>query len=170
MGFFETWGQPEDIKPSDILAVTLFEDKLNEKLTLQEALLLLRSMNLLNIGELAEQAISKKSGVKTCDRNTPNIDLVTGVQIKHAMTNPIKNQPNLRKAHISIAGTTAPILAVITETITQEQYFLHIPFSAYRMLDGNTIAITFDKYGNPGKSKWWNYQIDSFEELCELAK
>lgn len=137
---------------------------------LSEAIELLKSMNLINIGELAELAISKKSGVKTCDRNTPEIDLVSGKQIKHATTNPVKNRPNQRKAFISIAGTSAPILAVVTETITSRQYFLYIPFRAYSHLTGNTISVIFDKNGNPGNSQWWRYQVESFEKLCELAK
>lgn len=168
--FFEQWGPLENIKPTDVLLSTLFGEKLKEKLTLEEAVDLLKSMNLVNVGELAEQAISKKSGVKMCDRNTPEIDLVSGKQIKHATTSPVKNKPNQRKAFLSIAGTTAPILAVITETITNEQYFLYIPFSAYRHLSGNTISLYFDKDGNPGTSQWWNYEVNSFEELCDLAK
>lgn len=154
----------------DILLETVFESDLKKMMTLEDAIILLKSMNLINVGELAEQAISKKSGVDMCDRNTPEIDLISGKQIKHATTNPVRNRPNLRKAYISIAGTTAPILAVITETITNEQYFLYIPFSAYSHLTGNTIALGFDKDGEPGRSQWWNYQVDSFEELCALAK
>lgn len=153
------------------LTKTIFGNGLHKTLTLSDALSLLTEMNLVNLGELAEQAISKKSGVKQCARNTPNIDLVSGVQIKHARTSFVKNNRyGIQKAYISIKGTDAPILAVITEQVTGKQYFLNIPYQARGHLCGNTISICFDQYGNPGQSQWWAYEVGSFKELCEIAK
>jgi hypothetical protein len=153
----------------DILAETYFGLDVYNKMTLMEAINLLRRHDLLNIGELAERAISVQSGVDMCDKNTPNIDLVTGKQIKHAT---VKKGANSKyyKAYISI-NTDAPILCVITNPVVGEQYFLHIPYSAFSHLTGSCISIYF---GTDGKtiaaSHWWNYEVDSFEELCELAK
>ena len=154
---------------TNVLFEAIYGHHLEDKMTLQQAIHLLSSHNLINIGELAEIAISKKSGVSLCDRNTPEVDLVSGVQIKHAQTNPYANSGRLL-AHISIKGTQAPILAVVTERKRNKQYFFHIPYKARAHLCGNAISIPFDDMGYPGSSQWWQYEIDSFEELCELAK
>ena len=152
----------------DILAETYFGADVNNKMTLMEAINLLRSHDLLNSGELAERAISVRSGIDMCRKNTPNIDLVTGKQIKHATVKKAGTRLFYR-ASISI-NTTAPILCVITNPFDGEQYFLHIPYSAHRYLTGNCITIPFGKDGQGGASRWWAYQVDSFQELCDLAK
>jgi hypothetical protein len=152
------------------LTKTVFGSNLHKSFKLSHVLAELNKLNLLNSGELAERAISMKSGIEQCTRNTPEIDLVSGVQIKHAQTSFSKSNPKQQKAFISIKGTKAPILAVITERITGAQYFLNIPYKARRHLTGNTISICFDQYGNPGKSQWWEYEVDSFKTLCEMAK
>jgi len=148
------------------LTKSLFGNKLDKTGTLAEHIQMLNEMNLLNIGELAELAISKKSGVKMCDANTPNIDLVSGKQIKHAQTH---FRQGVMIATIS-RRTTATMLIVITETKTQKQYFLNIPYAAHKHLNAQTISVYFDKNGKPGQSQWWKYRVDSFKELCELAK
>lgn len=137
-------------------------------MTLENAINLLLSKNLINVGELAEQAISKKSGVAMCGKNTANIDLVSGVQIKYStVKKPASSERYL--AFISI-NTTAPILCVINNPVLNKQYFLHIPYRAFRHLSGNCINISFGKDGHPGSSQWWHYEVESFEKLCELAK
>jgi hypothetical protein len=152
----------------DVLAETYFGADVDNKMTLMEAINLLRRHDLLNIGELAERAISVQSGIDMCGKNTPNIDLVTGKQIKHA-TVKMPASSDYYLAYISI-NTTAPILCVITNPVINEQYFLHIPYKAFRHLSGNCISISFGKDGHPGSSIWWHYEVDSFDELCELAK
>jgi hypothetical protein len=154
---------------SDVLFETIFGELLQKTMTLEKAIALLADQDLINIGELAEVAISKRSGVSLCEKNTPEVDLVSGVQIKHAQTNPYANSGRLL-AHVSIKGTSAPILAVVTERKRNKQYFFSIPYSARAHLYGNTIAIPFDAAGNPTDNQWWQYEVNSFDELCELAK
>ena len=76
---------------SNILLETVFGNKLKTMYTLEEAFDIFSNQNLIDVGELAEKAISKKSGVAQCDKNTPGIDLVSGKQIKHGQTNPDGN-------------------------------------------------------------------------------
>jgi hypothetical protein len=153
------------------LTETVFGKKLDQTFTLSEALDLIGSYNLLDIGELAERAISKRSGVAQCSKNTPGIDLESGVQIKHAQTNPNNSTYDAQlKAWCSIKNTTAPILLVITERATKRQYFFHIPYLAYSHVSANTIGIPFHRSGLPYRSnRWWRYEVDSFDTLCELA-
>ena len=153
----------------DILAETYFGFDIDKKMSLMEAINLLRRHDLLNIGELAERAISVQSGVKMCDKNTPNIDLVTGKQIKHATVK--KPASSDRYMAYITTNTRAPILCVITNPINSKQYFLHIPYNAHKHLTGSCISVGFGTDGKtPANSHWWNYEVDSFEKLCELAK
>ena len=153
----------------DVLAETYFGPEINTQMSLMDAINLLRKHDLLNIGELAERAISVQSGVGLCDKNTPNIDTVTGKQIKHAQVKrPASSDYYI--AYISIK-TTAPILCVITNPISGLQYFLHIPYNAFSHLSGSCISILFGKDGRtPSDSHWWRFRVRSFEDLCELAK
>jgi hypothetical protein len=157
---------------SNILVETVFGNKLAKQMTLKDAIDLLTQSNLIDIGELAERAISIKSGVDQCDKNTPNIDLVSGKQIKHAQTNPDNlGMVSSLKAYITIKGITAPILAVVTERVTKKQYFFYFPYKSFSMYTANTFSICFK--GNTGQpaSGWaWDYEVDSFEKLCEMAK
>jgi len=145
----------------------LFGDNLNKSFTLADILNSLDNLNFLNHGEMAEVAISRKSGVKQCNKMTENIDLENGVQIKHAKT-------HLRSKGYWIAtisrNTTAPMFVVIYETNTKKEYFLNIPYQAHGHLSGNTISISFGRDGVDSTSQWWKYEVESFEKLCEMAK
>jgi hypothetical protein len=157
---------------SNVLVETVFKNDLMKQMTLKDAIDLLIKANMIDIGELAERAISIKSGIDQCDKNTPNIDLVSGKQIKHAQTNPdhLGTKSNLL-AHISIKGITAPILAVVTERVTKKQYFFYFPYKSFSMYTGNTFSICFKgDTGEPTNGWAWAYEVDSFEKLCELAK
>lgn len=157
---------------SNILIETVFKNELMNTMTLKDAIELLTKNNLIDIGELAERAISIKSGVDRCSKNTPNIDLVSEKQIKHAQTNPdnLGKAGNLR-AHISIKGITAPILAVVTERVTKKQYFFYFPYSSFSMYDANTFSICFNSNTGEPASGWaWGYEVASFAKLCKMAK
>jgi hypothetical protein len=157
---------------NNVLLETVFGSKLKETCTYQEAFDLFNSMDLIAHGELAEKAISKKSGIQQCAKNQPYIDLVSGVQIKYAQTNyETQSYSGSLKAHISIKNHTETILAVVTETVTNKQYFFCFPYSSYMDYRGNTFTIPFDLYGNPRRTNGrWCYEIESWEKLCELAK
>jgi hypothetical protein len=159
---------------ANVLLETVFGKKLKNTYTLEQAFEIFAEHDLIEVGELAEKAISKKSGVDQCDKNTPEIDLVTGVQIKHAQTNPNGNSiisQNCLKAWFGIKNTSAPILLVVTERLTKQQYFFHIPYSSYKHVNANAISIPFELDGTPRRSNhWWRHEIDTWEQLCELAK
>ena len=149
------------------LTKTVFGENLDKKFTLSEVLSELNKLDLLNIGELAELAISIGSGVKKCEKLTENIDLESGHQIKHARTH---LRPNGYWIATVSRNTTAPILLVVSETKTKKQYFFHIPYAAHRHLSGNTIGISFGAHGWPSSGQWWAYEVKSFDKLCEIAK
>jgi hypothetical protein len=149
---------------------TVFGNKLNQQFTLSDAISLLDDLDLINIGELAEQAISIGSNIQRCSKNTPEIDLISGVQIKHGRTNP-DTQHNGLKAWCSIKNHKSTILFVATERRTAKEYYFVFPYSSYKKQCGNTVGIPFDYNGDPIRSNhWWAYEVDSFKELCKLAK
>jgi hypothetical protein len=156
-----------------LLYTTVFGQQLDQKVTLREAIQLLESRDLINIGELAELAISKKSGVAKCTKNHPDIDLVSGVQIKHARSAAKSNTH--RSAYISIRRSgrlhQSTILAVVTETLTGKLYYFRFPTDSFQHKRGSTIGIPFDGAGRPKlKNRWWKYRVDSFDQLCRRAR
>lgn len=151
---------------------TIFGRQLGQRFTLMSAIRLLESKNLIDAGELAEQAISKKSKIERCAKNFPEIDLVSGKQIKHARTNPERiNSAGNMAAYISIKNHRSTILAVVTERKTNMEYYFAFPYLTYRRMKANTIGIPFYGDGSPYvKNKWWQYQVSSFSKLCEMAR
>jgi len=145
---------------------SVFGDMLDESFKLSDILDMLDQNNFLNFGELTEVAISKKSGVARCTKLTENIDLVSGKQIKYAKT---YYRDGAWRATIT-RNTTAPMLIVIDEQGTRNQYYLHIPYNAHRHLAGNTIGVSFGPNGDSTGSKWMQYAVKDFDTLCELAK
>ena len=157
---------------NNVLHKTVFGSQLTKTYTLEEILNMLASKQLLNYGELTEQAISKKSKVAQCDKNTPGIDLVSGVQIKYAQTN-YNTQSNKGSlwGYISKKKHVETILAVVTETVTNKQYFFEFKHKDYKHINGNTFGIPFELDGTPRRSNyWWLNEVPSFNCLCELAK
>ena len=158
--------------PVSQLYKTIFGRQLDQRFTLMGAIRLLESKNLIDAGELAEQAISKKSKIERCAKNFPEIDLVSGKQIKHARTNPDRtNSSGTMMATVSIKNHRSTILAVVTERKSNMEYYFAFPYSAYRHLNGNTLNIPFYNDGKAySKNKWWRYQVSSFTKLCEMAR
>jgi len=149
---------------------TIFGSDIDKTFTLGQAIKILEARDLINIGEVAEQAISIGSNVALCSKNTPEIDLVSGKQIKHGKTNPA-TQNNGLKAFCSIKNHTSTILFVATETYTQKEYYFVFPYSSYKRYYGNTLCVPFNWVGTPVRSNhWWDYEVASFEELCQAAK
>jgi hypothetical protein len=154
------------------LYTTIFGSDLDKSFTLAQAIKILEARNLINVGEVAEQAISIGSGIELCSKNTPEIDLVSGKQIKRGLTNPDTQwHKGALHAFCSIRNHTSTILFVATERSTNKDYYFVFPYSAYKWHNGNTISVPFNLSGSPRRSnKWWAYEVKSFEKLCEAAQ
>ena len=160
------------------LTKTVFGKNLNRTYTLSEAITMLHKMDMFNIGELAERAISKKSKVPQCAKNTPDADLINGKEIKHAQTHPENPGNGTMTAYITKRNKQSQILGVVTEQLTGKQYYFNIPFCAYNQTSANTLSIPFELDGTPRKEpkaakllpNWWDYEVKSFNELCKIAK
>ena len=130
---------------SCVLKETVFGERLNEQMSLSDAIDLLSDLDLINIGELGEKAVSIQTGISQCVKNTPNIDLLNGIQIKTAQTNPDNPTKGFLKAWFTIKNCTAPIAVIVTERVTKKQYFFYIPYSGYKhIITTSTITIIIE--------------------------
>jgi hypothetical protein len=157
------------------LTLALFGEKaLDEKITLKQALTMLQELELINIGELAEKAISKKTGIDQVERCFEGCDLVNGWEIKHGQAREQKSG-TVRRAYVSgLENKTTTLRVVITELLTGRLYFFKVPFRAYRDCRGSSINWDFDLDGTPRRQRlregyranFWDFEVASFDELC----
>jgi hypothetical protein len=158
------------------LTVSLFgHDMLKKRMTVGKLLRILDNMELLDIGEEAEKAVSAEAKVELCKKNTKGIDTVNGVQIKHVKSRPEPNVTGIR-ASVSPQSSRGPLAVVVTETITDKQYYFWIPLREAHK--ANCIKITFNADGSPRKGKgrcdsylpdWWKFQVTNWTQLNELV-
>ena len=162
---------------NDLTLAIFGKTKLKETGTLAEHIKMLNELNLINIGEMAEIAISKSSKIDRCAPCNEGFDLVNGIEIKHGQTHVRSARGNTLKAWISIKNKTGPIFAVVTESVTGKQYFFRFPKSYYTEFSANAISIPFEITGKPrrfqqkssGFTSPWYYEIESYSKLCKLA-
>lgn len=148
---------------------------LDSSLTLRDAIKFLAEMDLINVGELAEAAISKRSKVARQPKNHPGSDLVNGVEIKYSRTNRTSSRGNkaeVNNAWISKKNKSTVIAAVVTETVTNKTYFFLIPFKAFKTYKGNALRVPFAIDGNPSRSNRcivnvWDYEVSSYGRLVK---
>ena len=147
----------------------VFGNKINDQITLLDAILLLEKKGLLNHGELTEQGVSNATRVAQCSKNHPKMDLINGAQIKSGLTGPIKG--NRKYSYISIGrngvqhGTT--LYSVIRDVDTMKEYYFIFEWNDYWHQSGNTISIPFWWTGEPCRdNKWWNSEV-TFEKFRE---
>lgn len=145
----------------------LLGNQATKTVTLAEAFKMLLDMNLINIGEAGEQTISNASRVNRCPRNTADIDLISGVQIKTAQTYPNKGK---LQAYFSPGNTKAPILLMVLERLTGKEYFFSFSYNSYKGRSGSSICLPFEFNGSPRRcNHWWDHEI-TFTQLRKLAK
>jgi hypothetical protein len=159
---------------NDLTLAVFGKDLLRKRMSVGKFLRLLDQKNLLDIGELAEQAKSKTAGVALCKKHTKGIDTENGVQIKHVKTWTEPKVTGIR-AHVSPRNSQGPLAITVTETITDKQWYFWIPLNDAQQ--ANSIKFTFNSDGSPRRGKgrcdaylpdWWNYNVDNYQELCKL--
>lgn len=143
------------------------DDDHNKSYSLREAMDFFWGRNLINKGELTEQAIAKSSKISQNIRNTKGSDLKDGSEIKYAEVFYDK-----RSTYATIGGfknKTGMIRAWVYEPITKENYFFLIPYRAYSQYFSSgkktTMKVWFDKKGKPRDpsnnqyENLWDYEV-----------
>ena len=162
---------------NELIRSVFSERQLRKQCSFIECLDMLNTMNLLNIGELAEKAIAKSAGVQLCSPGTAGIDTTNGVEIKHAQTHPERGwYGNTLPAYISKKNKSGPIAAIVTENLTKKQYYFFIHHYQYSEANGNCFTIPFENDGTPRRvpkrektlTDWWKCEIKTYKEFCTL--
>jgi hypothetical protein len=158
------------------LTVTLFgHQALNKQMSFKDTLTLLQSLDLIDIGELAEKAVAKKAGVKQSGKCQTAYDLENGWEIKHGQSH-ISNSKTQRNAYIAgMRNKTGTLRVVITERLTGNLYFFKVPFKAYKDYRSSSLMWAFELDGTPrrvpkaamSRPCYWDYEVSSFNELCK---
>jgi hypothetical protein len=157
------------------LTVTLFGTQaLNQQMSFKDTLTLLQQLDLINVGELAEKAVAKKTGIRQTGRCQQGYDLENGWEIKHGQTH-ANSKGTQRKAYIAgMKNKTGTLRVVITERLTGQLYFFKVPFWAYEDYRGSSLYWNFDPAGIPQRQPlaatnrpcYWDFEVGSFDELC----
>lgn len=135
-----------------------------ELYTLEQAFLKFRNARLIAEGEFCERATSILTGIAQCRRNKESVDLENGVQLKHATTNyQTQSYTGQLKGHVSINKTRADrkdIYVVVTETVTNDEYFFRFRYQDYCHMLANSLCIPFSLTGKPKRNNhWWGYEM-----------
>ena len=157
------------------LTVTLFgREALNKQMSFKDTLSLLQELDLINIGELAEKAIAKKTGSKQMGKCQEGYDLENGWEIKHGQAH-LNARETQRNAYIAgMQNKTGTLRVVITERLTGQLYFFKVPFDAYKDYRTSSLQWAFEVDGSPRKIPkaatsrpcYWDFKVDNFNELC----
>lgn len=138
-------------------------------------------MGLVQRDRLVELAISKigKIGMDS----TAGQDLEDSTDVKSVVSgirnnNIAKGQWTHSFAVRKIANKNGPLRVVAYNKITDKFHYFFIPHSAYQHCK-SVVEIILESYsgqyaspafnGMPKRSRqWWQYEVDSFEEMCSL--
>lgn len=132
-----------------------------------DPLVLLRKMvsdGVIQMDALVEKAISVKGKLKR--ESVEGRDFVDGSDAKKALTQPqIDKRSRRRVATIrNIQGKHGVLRIIVGETLTGKTYYFKVPKKAYRGLP--QIKIYFNEDGSPKDGKWFQYQCNTFKQLC----
>jgi hypothetical protein len=102
--------------------------------------------------------------------STTGRDFTDGSDAKKCITRPcIEKRPmsGRRRATVQrISGKEGTLRIMVNETLTGKNYFFKIPKAAYAGM--RRILFYFNEDGTPKyDSKWFQYQVSSFKELCQ---
>ena len=144
------------------------DDDHTKSYSIKEALDFFWGRNLVNKGELAEQAISKTAKIDQNLPNTKGSDLTDGSEIKYSEVFYDK-----RSTYATIGGIknkTGTIRAWVYEPRSKQNYYFLIPYSTYceYFADGKktTMKIWFSRDGSPRNPEnnsyknLWDHMVD----------
>lgn len=143
----------------------------NKKMTVNESIKFLWNKNLIVIGELAEQAIVKKSTLKQHSRNTKGSDFNDNSDSKYVTVSHYQTKLGCIQSYASIGGIKNKIGALrvmVFEPKTEKNYFFLIPHRIYKPYIGknDSLKIYFDKNGKPRRPTRADKRYDLWDYRC----
>lgn len=138
--------------------------------TLEEAIEFLWARNLINVGELAEQAVVRLGKKTQTSRNNPSCDFTDNSDSKYVTV----SYYNENSPYASVGGLKnkrGTLRVIVFEPKTEINYFFKIPHRVYKPYTGgnDSLKIWFDKHGKPREPKrhsrynLWDYEVDADE-------
>jgi hypothetical protein len=157
------------------LTMALFgQELLNTQMSFKDTLALLQKLDLINVGELAEKAISKKIGIDQACKCQSSYDLINGWEIKHGQAH-LSSKGTQRLAFVAgMKNKTSTLRVIITERLTGKLYYFKVPYEAYMKYTNSSLQWAFDTDGTPqrwfkrpnSRPCFWDYEVASFDALC----
>jgi hypothetical protein len=139
--------------------------------TLEEAIEFLWERDLINVGELAEKAIARNSGLVQNRRNAKGSDFCDNSDSKYTS---VYHGPVASYATVSGIQNKGGVLRILVhEPKTKKNYYFLVPYKVYKPYTGadDSIKIWFDRDGNPRDPKrnirenLWEYEV-SKKDWC----
>lgn len=133
---------------------------------------------LLQRERLVELAVSRVSGIKL--DSTHGMDMADSSDVKTVVSVGRKNNKNtgqwVNSFKVPRVYTKVGDLRIVAyNKILDQFHYFFVPYSAYRNIKVLEIVLEthtnhgseFEFTGLPNRNKkWWNYEVDSFEDLC----
>jgi hypothetical protein len=140
----------------------------NKLVTFNDAVKFLWGQGLINVGELAEKAIVKKSKkkLKQNKKNAKGSDFKDKSDSKYVTVTYYKNYAYATIN--SIQNKIGMLRVMIHEPKTNKNYFFRIPYKVYAPYRNanNSIKIYFDQQGNPRRPTRKNVRYDLWDHRC----
>jgi len=144
----------------------------NKLITFNDAVKFLWEQGLINVGELAEKAIVKKSKkkLKQNKKNAKGSDFKDKSDSKYITVSYYKTS-----AYACVSGLENKIgklRVMVYEPKTQKNYFFVIPHKVYAPYQKakDSLKIYFDRQGNPRSPKRKNIRYDLWDHKCSAGE
>jgi hypothetical protein len=140
----------------------------NEVMTFNEFMKKMWDKNLVPSGELAEQALVKKSkgALKQNTRNKKASDFNDKSEHKYATVGPATNQ---RRCNIAGLKNKIGLLRVMAyDPLTDKNYFFRVPHSVYSKVA--SLKIYFDRNGNPKAPTRQGANFNMWDYECTMKQ
>jgi hypothetical protein len=137
----------------------------NKTMTFNDALKIMWEKKLLQTGEIAEQAVVKKSKglLKQNTRNKKSSDFSDNSELKYSTVQ--YNSANCGRAQITgLRNKTGLLRVIVFEPITKKNYYFKVPHKVY-----NTVTspkIYFDSNGGPRTPTRRDANFNMWEYEC----
>jgi len=143
----------------------------NELFTLEEAIDFLWQRNLINVGELAEHAISRNGNLKKQNKCQKGYDFDDKSDSKYTQVYHYKSASYATVA--GIKNKIGTLRVMVHEPVTNKNYYFKVPYKVYKpytnAAGGDSLKIWFDRNGHP-RSPTQNKRPDLWKYKCSKTE
>ena len=160
----------------ELVDMALGRRQLNRRMTLEQAVALLWKQGLISVGEMAEKAIARVSGLRQQAKGHKGSDFHDRSDSKYITVTYYRN--TAYACLKSLQNKVGTLRVCVYEPKTKSNYYFLIPLRVYRTYKnkGNSMKIWFDLAGQPrsptraGSNDLWKWQVTAEEWAGRLKK